>query len=155
RFYRSVYQRSYSALFDKLDRRGWLRERGSLLRVVDCGIGTGLLTTSLIGAVGRRLDLFGVDTSPGMLEHARARLRYAGTEPRLMLGDISRLPFEDREMDLVNGGLGLGTRPKADRCASRDGPHRGSECHRAPDCDKEGRARLALPTLVSISAVCE
>jgi demethylmenaquinone methyltransferase/2-methoxy-6-polyprenyl-1,4-benzoquinol methylase len=112
RFYRSVYQRSYSLLFDKLDRRGWLRERGSPLRVVDCGIGTGLLTTSLIGAIDRRLDLFGVDTSPGMLEHARTRLRRAGTEPRLMLADISHLPFEDREMDLVMAALVLEHVPK-------------------------------------------
>jgi demethylmenaquinone methyltransferase/2-methoxy-6-polyprenyl-1,4-benzoquinol methylase len=106
-FYRSVYRRSYSVLFDKLDRRGWLQERGAPLRVVDCGIGTGLLTTSLIGSVDRRLDLFGIDTSPGMLEHARARLRHAGAEPRLMLADICDLPFQDREMGLVMAALVL------------------------------------------------
>lgn len=110
--YRSVYQRSYSVLFDKLNRRGWLQERNAPLRVLDCGIGTGLLTTSLIGAIGRRLDLSGVDTSPGMLEHARTRLRDAGMEPRLMLADISHLPFQDREMDLVMAALVLEHVPK-------------------------------------------
>jgi ubiquinone/menaquinone biosynthesis C-methylase UbiE len=105
--YRSVYRQSYSALFDKLDRRGWLQERGSPLRVADCGIGTGLLATSLIGSVDRYLDLSGVDTSPGMLEHARTRSRRTGTESRLMLADITHLPFQDREMDLVMAALVL------------------------------------------------
>jgi ubiquinone/menaquinone biosynthesis C-methylase UbiE len=107
RFYNSVYRQSYFSLFEKLDRRAWLKRPPSRLRVLDCGIGTGLLSSSFIAAVDRSVDLAGVDTSPRMLEHARRRLSDKDGERRLMLGDICRLPFADREMDLVMAALVL------------------------------------------------
>jgi demethylmenaquinone methyltransferase/2-methoxy-6-polyprenyl-1,4-benzoquinol methylase len=77
------------------------------LRVLDCGIGTGLLTTSLIAAVDRHFELFGVDTSAGMLARGRLRLRDTGAEPSLILGNLCHLPFRDHEMDLVMAALVL------------------------------------------------
>jgi demethylmenaquinone methyltransferase/2-methoxy-6-polyprenyl-1,4-benzoquinol methylase len=107
RFYRSVYQRSYLSLFRRLERQGWLGEQGSPLRVLDCGIGTGLLTTCLLAVVDGHVELFGVDTSAGMLARAHSRLRDTGAEPSLSLGNICHLPFHDHEMDLVMAALVL------------------------------------------------
>jgi len=61
-------------------------------RVLEIGCGTGLLLTRLAEHDG---DVVGVDLSPGMLEHARARgldVHESGAE---------RLPFDDASFDLA------------------------------------------------------
>lgn len=107
RFYWWIYRHSYLTLFARLLRRAWIERSTAPLRVLDCGIGTGLLTWSLITALDRPSDVYGVDTSQAMLERARGRIRSVRTQPRLVRADISKLPFRDRQMDFVMSALVL------------------------------------------------
>lgn len=70
-------------------------------KVLDCGVGTGALSSALIRTLRRPLDLYGVDLSPGMLGRAKALL--AGTAVHLTLrqADIRALPYADDMFDVV------------------------------------------------------
>ena len=87
RIHRGVYGRSYVRLFEKLDAQGWLERRDRPLRVLDCGIGAGLLTMSLAAAVTGPCALYGIDTSTKMLQRARSRMARSGTRATLLVGD--------------------------------------------------------------------
>jgi SAM-dependent methyltransferase len=69
---------------------GWPR-RGQ--RLLEVGCGTGIFLEVLHNA---GFDVTGLDSSPAMLEEARARL---GRCADLHLGDAAHLPFDDKEFD--------------------------------------------------------
>src|SRR5262249_41878849 len=59
---------------------------------------------------GLDVELWGVDLSPGMLEHCRRRLARPGSRPmRLALADGHALPFPDASFDRVYNAGGIGT----------------------------------------------
>lgn len=105
--HRGVYQKAYCRLFKALQSEGLIEKPDSLLRVLDCGVGTGLLTEALARTIKAPLDLHGIDTSPGMLNRARRHMGRAGIRTSLEQADIRALPFEESEMDLVMGALVL------------------------------------------------
>jgi ubiquinone/menaquinone biosynthesis C-methylase UbiE len=81
----------YHALVDDLE-IDLVRRFGEGRDVLECGCGTGLLLER-IAAFARKAS--GMDLSPGMLEHARAR----GLDVRE--GSVTSLPFEDASFDVT------------------------------------------------------
>jgi len=65
------------------------------IKVLDVGCGTGTFL-ELFQKSGS--ELYGIDTSPSMLEIARGRL---GEQASLHLDDATNMPFEDQNFDLV------------------------------------------------------
>ncbi|HJP00779.1 MAG TPA: metalloregulator ArsR/SmtB family transcription factor [Planctomycetota bacterium] len=64
----------------------------------DLGCGTGYVSRAMLGLCAR---IVCVDSSPGMLEEARARLSEGASETEidLRLGELDALPIEDGELD--------------------------------------------------------
>ncbi|WP_291321487.1 class I SAM-dependent methyltransferase [Desulfonatronospira sp.] len=71
---------------------GWPRRRQSLLEI---GCGTGIFL-EMFWEYG--FDIYGLDSSPDMLQKAREKL---GNKADLHLGNAECLPFEDNEFDFV------------------------------------------------------
>jgi ubiquinone/menaquinone biosynthesis C-methylase UbiE len=72
-------------------------------RVLEVGIGTG---ASLL-AHPRAVQLVGVDRSAAALARAEAKAARLGLSPRLVRGDLHRLPFAAAEFDWVVGSFVL------------------------------------------------
>jgi ubiquinone/menaquinone biosynthesis C-methylase UbiE len=81
----------YHALVDKLESELVLRFATGA-RVLEAGCGTGLILNRVAPVAARAV---GLDISPGMLAHARAR----GLD--VVQGSITDLPFPDESFDLV------------------------------------------------------
>jgi ubiquinone/menaquinone biosynthesis C-methylase UbiE len=81
------------------------------MSVLDVGCGTGS-QLSLFQQAGCKV--FGIDTSPAMLEVARQRL---GDRAELYLGDASDMPYPDRSFDLITSRMTLHEMPGAMRSA--------------------------------------
>lgn len=92
------YPRAYAHLFARLQRAGWLRSLGCGGRVLDCGIGTGVLSLALAG-VAPVQEVVGVDLAPDMLHEAAARLAAAGIAAQMHRTDAHRLPHADASFD--------------------------------------------------------
>jgi demethylmenaquinone methyltransferase/2-methoxy-6-polyprenyl-1,4-benzoquinol methylase len=85
-------------------RRRALR-RGGLthgMRVVDVGVGTGLVAREAVAIVGDPALVTGVDPSPGMLANARLPLGV-----RLLSGAAEAIPVADGAADFVSMGYAL------------------------------------------------
>jgi demethylmenaquinone methyltransferase / 2-methoxy-6-polyprenyl-1,4-benzoquinol methylase len=82
-------------------RRAGLREGH---RIVDIGIGTGLVAREAVKIVGAPNLLVGVDPSPGMLERARAAVP---AEVQLIEGTAEAIPFPDASFDFLSMGYAL------------------------------------------------
>ena len=82
-------------------RRAGLREGQ---RIVDVGIGTGLVAREAVKIVGKAGLLVGVDPSPGMLERARVALP---AEVQLVEGTAEAIPFPDASFDFLSMGYAL------------------------------------------------
>jgi len=74
------------------------------LRVLDCGVGTGTLSSALTRVSPGPIRLDAIDISPRMLEQARRRLRDANLTPSLHCGDVRALPYGDDAFDIVMTG---------------------------------------------------
>lgn len=66
-------------------------------RILDLGCGTGALAEIVLDEIPG-CSLTGIDLSPHMVEHARARL---GKRAEVVVGDAERLPFPDSSFDAV------------------------------------------------------
>lgn len=77
------------------------------VRVLDCGVGAGLLSEALLHTAGRRIELNGIDVSSKLLAMSAAKFNRQGVQARLAFGDICRLPYRNEQMDLVISGLAL------------------------------------------------
>jgi ubiquinone/menaquinone biosynthesis C-methylase UbiE len=78
----------HTAILDALE-----GESGSVL---DAGMGPGQICRDL---TDRGWTVSGLDVSPGMVAHARAKVPEAAD--RMVVGDLRRLPFGDEEFDAV------------------------------------------------------
>ncbi len=74
---------------------------GALRRVLDCGVGTGALSTALSRVLPAPFKLDAIDISPRMLERASRRLRDSDLEVTLRHGDVRKLPYGDGVFDIV------------------------------------------------------
>lgn len=105
--HRIAFRRAYFQLFERLLEDRPLAAAEPLSRVLDCGIGTGLLSEALLRVTATPFDVYGIDLSVKMLARARSRLQRWGVRVHLQQGDVSALPFGDGEIDLVIGALVL------------------------------------------------
>lgn len=92
--------RMYDRLFESMNRglrvlgmHLFRPEAGAAVLDVGCGTGTHLEMYRELGC-----RLYGIDTSPSMLDRARTRL---GESADLRLADATRMPFDDGQFDLV------------------------------------------------------
>jgi len=85
-------------------RRRALQGSGLLpgMRVVDVGVGTGLVAREAAKIVGDPCLVTGIDPSPGMVAHARVP---AGVN--LLLGMAERIPVADHAADFLSMGYAL------------------------------------------------
>jgi ubiquinone/menaquinone biosynthesis C-methylase UbiE len=104
RVYRTVYHRAYIRMLRSLQHAGVL---GRPMRVLDCGIGAGLLSEALLDIADWRLDLNGIDRSSKLLAMAASKFNRRGVRARLAISDVCNLPYRGEEMDLVLSGLVL------------------------------------------------
>jgi len=65
------------------------------MTVLDVGCGTGIHLERYQKA---GCDVYGIDLSPAMLEVARKRL---GKDANIQMGDASKMPYPDKEFDLI------------------------------------------------------
>lgn len=97
--------RGYHAMIDEIE-AGAVIELARGRDVLEVGCGTGLVLAR-VARVARNAE--GVDLSPGMLEHARAR------GLRVREGDATALPFPDASFDVVYAFKVLAHVPDVDR----------------------------------------
>jgi len=101
------------AMVDRLELEELRRPPDRPCRILDIGVGTGLMLPWLERASPVPFELWGIDFSPAMMgPAARARSR---ERPRLLLADAHRLPFADGVFDRVMqiGAIGGFTDPAA------------------------------------------
>ena len=108
------------------------------MNILDVGCGTG---THLELYQRYQCKLYGIDTSPAMLEIARARL---GDSAQLDQGDAATMPYEDHQFDLIVSMLSLHEMPAPTRSGVV------TEMQRV--LKKDGRGRKTTPHFVRTDA---
>lgn len=93
----------------------WLKTRAFDLRgaksILDIGSGAGQIVQHLLKYADADARIVGVDFSFAMLRRARARLK--SNWPRLVVGDMTRLPFADESFDRLTCGYVIEHLPDA------------------------------------------
>ena len=74
---------------------------GARPRVLDCGVGTGALSSALARVLPTPFTLDAIDISPRMLERASRGLCDTDLEVTLRQGDVRALPYRDEVFDLA------------------------------------------------------
>jgi len=94
----------HTLLGDRLFRKRTFDLRGAR-KILDVGSGAGQIVKHLLKYADREAEVIGFDLSHEMLRRARMRLR--SQRPRLVVSDITRLPFPDATFDCVTCGYVL------------------------------------------------
>ena len=74
---------------------------GARPRVLDCGVGTGALSSALARVLPTPFTLDAIDVSPRMLAQASRKLRDTDLQVTLRHGDVRELPYGSGVFDLV------------------------------------------------------
>lgn len=118
-------QRTYDGLAHRYDRMerliNWLvrRRRRQMTtdvrgRVLEVAVGTG----ANLPFYSPEAQVTGLDLSPAMLAHARAKARRLGRQVELLVGDAETLPFPDATFDTVLSSFSSCTFPDPVRAMS-------------------------------------
>jgi len=99
--HRQGYDQAYNDLFSRLREQGMLHRLEPGGRVLDAGIGSGVLSLALTETLSAPIQIDGVDISAGMLAEARHALTRAGVPVQTHQQDMHRLPFADNSFDMV------------------------------------------------------
>jgi ubiquinone/menaquinone biosynthesis C-methylase UbiE len=105
-------ERARNGVFDSYSEKDRLRlialfddiqlPRNEALKVLDCGCGTGRAMELMAKRLGAGAEVVGVDSSPAMIEKARAlRTPPEGVKYEFRVGDCMELPFDDGAFDWV------------------------------------------------------
>lgn len=70
-------------------------------RVLECGVGTGALSSVLADVMPMPCSLDAIDISPGMLAQAKRRFDDSNMDVKLRQGDVRELPYADGIFDLA------------------------------------------------------
>jgi len=98
------YPRAYEALLTRaLNETPSLRSANDL-RALDCGTGTGALSSALAAVAGVPTRIDALDLSPRMLDVARERFRASSLDVTLQHGDVRHLPYNDNAFDVAMAG---------------------------------------------------
>lgn len=81
-----------------------LATKNSPRKVLDCATGTGDIAFML---EKKGAEVTGLDFSEKMIDHASARAAKNGSKVKFMVGDIQKLPFQDKEFDAVTISFGI------------------------------------------------
>ena len=93
--------RSYEALLTPVVEQTAADIADRSLRVLECGVGTGALSSALLRVAEQPIELHGVDFSAGMLAEAGRRFEADGVSACLKQADVRRLPYDNGAFDLV------------------------------------------------------
>ena len=74
---------------------------GARPRVLDCGVGTGALSSALARVLPTPIKLDAIDISTRMLERASSSLSHTDLELTLRYGDVRKLPYGNGVFDLA------------------------------------------------------
>ncbi len=95
------YPSAYETLLRRVLSEEALEVVGARPRVLDCGVGTGALSSALSRVLPIPFKLDAIDISPRMLERASGSLRDSDLEVTLRHGDMRELPYGNGVFDLV------------------------------------------------------
>jgi demethylmenaquinone methyltransferase/2-methoxy-6-polyprenyl-1,4-benzoquinol methylase len=95
------YPGAYETLLRSVLNEQALEIVGARPRVLDCGVGTGALSSALVRVLPNPFKLDAIDISPHMLERAKSSLSHTDLELTLRIGDVRKLPYENGVFDLV------------------------------------------------------
>ena len=95
------YPGAYETLLRRVLSKEALEPVGALPRVLDCGVGTGALSSALARVLPTPFKLDAIDLSTRMLERAGNSLRDSDLEVTLRQGDVRELPYGNGVFDLA------------------------------------------------------
>ncbi len=95
------YPGAYETLLRRVLSEEALEVTGARPRVLDCGVGTGALSSALARVLPTPFKLDAIDISPRMLERASRSLRDTDLEVTLRHGDVRELPYCNGVFDLA------------------------------------------------------
>lgn len=67
-------------------------------KILDCGCGIG---ASMWPCLRNGMDAYGIDISPTAIKNATAFLKHEGYEPKLEVGNLNKLSYENEFFDIV------------------------------------------------------
>lgn len=77
------------------------------LKVLDVACGTGDFTIEIARNVADGSKVTGIDISEGMLAVGREKVKKAGLDIDMLVGDCEALPYEDNTFDRISVGFGV------------------------------------------------
>ncbi|MEN8131808.1 MAG: class I SAM-dependent methyltransferase [Pseudomonadota bacterium] len=95
------YPDAYETLFRRVLSEEAMEVAGAQPRVLDCGVGTGALSSALARVLPTPFKLDAIDISPRMLEQASSVLRDTDLEVTLRHSDVRKLPYGNGVFDLA------------------------------------------------------
>lgn len=94
--------------------KGWRKkavkkivDTGTPLKILDVACGTGDFTIAIARKAAPGSRISGIDISEGMLEIGKEKVKRAGIDATMSVGDCEALPYCDNEFDRISVGFGV------------------------------------------------
>lgn len=103
--------------------KGWRKkavkkivDTGTPLKILDVACGTGDFTIAIVRKAAPGSRISGIDISEGMLEIGKEKVKRAGIDATMSVGDCEALPYCDNEFDRISVGFGVRNFEKLELC---------------------------------------